>query len=138
MNLYEDYNTRVEGTRPGEKRWGVQWVSQSQFDSEMKKRKAALKVYEAASEKWEDALGQVKDAERNLEASKRNGYATKARIEAASNNLARARDNAYDKQKAMEVARAAIPVVPGLTKEDFKKLLTPHDVDVVVSKAGKT
>jgi hypothetical protein len=140
MKLYEEFNTRLEGTRPGQKRWGVQWVSATQFDIEMKKRKAAVKVFEAASDKWEDALGAVKDAERNFEASKRNGYATKARIEAASNKLARARDNAYDKQKQMEAARAAIPAVPGLTKEDFKRLLTPHDVDVVVSKggAGKT
>jgi hypothetical protein len=139
MKLYEDFNTRLEGTRLGEKRWGVQWVSASKFDDEIKKRKAAIKVYEAASDKWEEALGAVKDAERNVEASKRNGYYTKARFEAASAKLARARDVAYDKQKQMETARAAIPVVPGLTKEDFKRLLTPHDVDVLVSsKAGKT
>ncbi|MDB5319784.1 MAG: hypothetical protein JWN40_1415 [Phycisphaerales bacterium] len=138
MKLYEEFNTRLEATRPGERRWGVQWVSTSQFDSEMKKRTAAVKVYEAAQDKWEQALDGVKDAERALEASKRNGYYTKARVDAASNKLARARDAAYDKQKLMETARAAIPAVPSLTKDDFKRLLTPHDVDVVVSKAGKT
>jgi hypothetical protein len=137
MKLYEDFNTRLEATRPGEKRWGVQWVSQGTFDTEMKKRKAAIKTFDAAQDKWEQALDQVKDAERNYEASKRNGYATKARIEAAANKLANARDNSYDKQKQMEAARAAIPAVPCLTKDDFKRLLTPHDVDVVLAKSGK-
>jgi tetratricopeptide (TPR) repeat protein len=138
MKLYEDFNTRLEATRPGQKRWGVQWVSQGTFDTEMKKRKAAIKTFEAAQDKWEQSLDAVKDAERNYEAAKRNGYATKARIDAAANKLGRARGDSYDKQKQMEDARAAIPAVPGLTKEDFKRLLTPHDVDVVVSKSGKT
>src|SRR5258706_1632579 len=62
MKLYEDFNTRLAGTRQGEKRWGVQWVSSAKVDDEMKKRKAAVKIYEAASGRWEGRLGQVKDA----------------------------------------------------------------------------
>jgi hypothetical protein len=136
IKLYEEFNSRLEATRPGEKRWGVQWVSKGQFDSEMKTRQAAIKAYNVASDKLDDARAAVKDAERNLEASKRNGYYTRARVQAASDRLARARNTAYDKAKIADDARAAIPAIPSLTKDDFKKLLTPHEVDVVVAKAG--
>ena len=33
MKLYEDFNARLEATRPGQKRWGVQWVSMAQFNA---------------------------------------------------------------------------------------------------------
>jgi hypothetical protein len=138
IKLYEDFNTRLEATRPGQKRWGVQWVSASRFDAEMKKRKAAVKVYEAAQDKLDEALDAVRDAEIRLENSKKNGVYTKARVQAASDNLARARNVAYEKGKLADAARAAIPPVPALTKDDLKRILTPHDVDVVVSKSGKT
>jgi hypothetical protein len=138
MKLYEEFNSRLEATRPGEKRWGVQWVNKSTFDAQMKKRQAAIKAYDAAAANLDDARAAVKDAERNLEASRRNGYYTKARFQAASDKLARARNAAYAKQKLAEEARAAIPVIPALTADDFRRILTPHNVDVVVAKPGTT
>ena len=137
MKLYEDFNARLEATRPGQKRWGVQWVSMAQFNIEMGKRRQAIKVYELALDKLDEAQAAVKDAEIAYENSKKNGVYTKKGVEAASNRLARARDVAYQKQKAAEEARAAIPIVPALTKDDFKRILTPHDVDVLVSRQQK-
>jgi len=138
IKLYNEFNGRLEVTRPGEKRWGVEWVSAAQFDSEMKKRTAAIKAYDAAADRADEAAAAVKDAERAYENSKKNGVYTKAGVQAAGNRLAAARNNLFEKQRLAQEARAAIPVVPALTKDDFKRLLTPHDVDVLVSKPGKT
>lgn len=137
MKLYEDFNARLEATRPGQKRWGVQWVSMAQFNIEMGKRRIAIKVYEQALDRLDEAQAAVKDAEIAYENSKKNGVYTKKGVEAASNRLARARDVAYQKQKAADDAKAAIPIVPALTKDDFKRILAPHDVDVLVSKPQK-
>jgi tetratricopeptide (TPR) repeat protein len=137
MKLYEDFNGRLEATRPGQKRWGVQWISMAQFNLEMGKRRQAIKVYEQALDRLDEAQAAVKDAEIAYENSKKNGVYTKARVQAASDRLARARDIAYQKQKTADDARAAIPLVPALTKDDFKRILTPHDVDVLVSKQQK-
>lgn len=67
--FYEQYNARVEATRPGQKRWGVEWLSQSEWSVHDNKNKsiqsqldrksggleAAKKEFYQAKKAYEDA-----------------------------------------------------------------------------------
>ena len=41
--FYEQYNARLEATRPGEKRWGVEWIAKSDWEDKDKANKQAQK-----------------------------------------------------------------------------------------------
>lgn len=99
--IYKRENERLEKTRPGEKRWGVEWMSASEVDRKMAERQQALT--EAANlsrqaanayEQWQHlqelynsyspgglrraSAGQVQAAERSY-----NNYASSARAAAS-------------------------------------------------------
>jgi tetratricopeptide (TPR) repeat protein len=141
VKLYEDFNKRLESTRPGERRWGVQWVDQKTFDEEMKRRKAALKRWEDALAKADEAGARVSDAQASVEQARRGSVKNRGALTAALNRLAQAKSTKANLDAKAEEVRQQIPPVPTLSKDDFARILTPKDVDVVVTgkaKAGGT
>lgn len=94
--IYQRENERLEQTRPGEKRWGVEWLPDREADRKIAERNKALSEFArdsrqaaAAYSQWQTlqgyyntfnaygvrkaSLGQVQQAERNY-----NGWANKA------------------------------------------------------------
>lgn len=94
--VYQKENERLEKTRPGEKRWGVEWLPQREADRKIEERTKALTQYAQLShqaamayDEWQKltgwyntfsvngvrkaSLGQVQAAERTF-----NGYSNQA------------------------------------------------------------
>jgi hypothetical protein len=129
IKLYDEFNAKLEATRPGKKRWGIKWVSPAEYQAERSARDGALKAWQKSLDVVADRTVEVKDAERYLENAKKGGTASKARAAAASEALANARRRLSDAQRAADEARAKIPPVPILTRDDFKRLVAPSPGD---------
>lgn len=70
VSFYEQYNAKLEATKPGQKRWGINWVSQSEFavhdsknkaiqaqmDTKWTRLEAARKEFYRVKRSYEDAV----------------------------------------------------------------------------------
>lgn len=130
---YEEFNARLEATRPGKRRWGVEWVGEAEFKANMKKRDAVLRELDKAQGQLADANADVAKAKEYLKWARGNGGS----VSVANKRLADAEDRRATAQKAVEDARAKLPPVPVLAKADFVKLIAPHEAQVVVASAAK-
>ena len=54
--IYQKENERLEQTRPGEKRWGVEWLPEREVDKKMAEREKALADYSQYSHQAAAAL----------------------------------------------------------------------------------
>jgi hypothetical protein len=126
---YEDFNARLEATRPGKRRWGVEWVSEPEFKVNMRKRDAVLREIAKAQDQLANANADVAQAKELVKWARGNG----GNLGAANNKLAAAEDRRAAAQKAIADARAKLPPVPVLAKADLVKLIEPHDTKVVVA-----
>lgn len=128
IKQYEQLNADLELTRPGQKRWGVQWVSTAVFHTEMAARQRAVQAYEAALATVDRAWDNVKDAERTLANAK--SYGSRAQINSASARLGTAKNDHFAAKKAAEQAKKQIPPVPSLTTAQMRAMLVPRDVTI--------
>jgi hypothetical protein len=133
IKLYEQYNAKLEATRPGKKRWGVKWVSPLEYEGERGRREAALREWQRQRQIVDQYATQVKQAEKDLEAAKKGGVSARARTNAASEALAAVRRRMADAEKAAQEAKSQIPPVPTLTREDFKRLVAPTESEIARS-----
>src|SRR5688572_20693154 len=109
IKLYEQYNAKLEATRPGKKRWGVNWVTPLEFEGERGRRDAAMREWQRQRQIVDQYATQVKQAEKELEAAKKGGVSARARTNAASEALAAVRRRMADAEKAAQEAKAQIP-----------------------------
>jgi hypothetical protein len=138
IKLYEDFNGRLESTRPGQKRWGVQWVSEETFRAEMAKQSIARKKYEIELDKVDKVAERVSAEQASVDVARKNALKDRAGLTRALGRLAAAKDALAVAQDKAEEVRRAIPMPPVLTKEALASVLTPHDVKVVVAAKPKT
>ena len=129
IKSYEEFNGRLEATKPGQKRWGVKWVSEGQFRVEMRKRQAALRDLQAAQDRVADADAEIRAAKAAVNAARiGNGSAS-----AANARLARAETQRGNAVRAVEDARRRLPEVPVLGKADLVRIIEPHVATVVIA-----
>lgn len=126
---YDEFNGRLEATRPGQRRWGTQWVSEAEFKINMKKRELALRDVDKAQ-------GQIADADADIVQAKQ--LVKWARGGQGSLSAANAKQTAAENRRAagvraMEDARSKLPPIPVLAKADFVRLIEPHEATVVVA-----
>jgi hypothetical protein len=136
IKLYDEFNAKLEATRPGQKRWGVKWVSPAEYQSQRTARESALKQWQQKLAVVADRAAEVKDAERNLDNAKKGGTASKARATAASDALAAARRRLSDAQKDADETKSKIPPVPVLTRDDFKRLVAPSEEELAIARGN--
>jgi hypothetical protein len=126
---YEEFNARLEATRPGQRRWGVEWVGEAVFKVNMRKRDAALREIDKAQGQLADANADVAKANDYLKWARGNGGS----VSVANQRLSAAENRRATAQRALEDARAKLPPVPVLAKADLAKLVAPHEAQVVVA-----
>ena len=116
--VYQKQNTRLEETRPGEKRWGVEWLPAGEVDKKMGERKQQLNVVAqlrgqaaAAYREWENQQRLfIPQGPQHLRQT------TQANVNAA--------ESAYNRaEQAVAEAEKKIPPLPWLT--DIQPVLPP-------------
>jgi hypothetical protein len=126
---YDEFNARLEATRPGKRRWGVAWVDEAEFKVNMKKREAALREVDKA-------LGQVSDADADIVQAKqlvkwaRGGQGS---LSGANAKLTAAENRRSAAMRAVDDARSKLPPIPVLGKPELARLIEPHEAKVVVA-----
>jgi S1-C subfamily serine protease len=119
--VYQKQNARLEQTRPGEKRWGIQWLSAGEVEKRMAERKKQLdKVAQlqteasAAYHEWEHQQALfIPQGPQHLR------YATQAQVNAAENNYNAAVHAVADAQKkinSLPWLADVEPVLPPMPK----------------------
>lgn len=136
IKQYEQLNARLEETRPGQKRYGVKWMSPAEYSAAMSTRRSALRDYESAVTRADDAVARVKEADRYLDRMR--SSKDRGAINAASNSLAAARNRAAAANKEVAEAKARIPPIPVLTSDQLEQLMLPHPVTLVATPGIKS
>jgi hypothetical protein len=136
IKLYDEYNAKLEATRPGKKRWGVKWVSPMEYQSERGRREAAVREWQRRRAEVDQYAMQVKQAEKDLEAAKKGGVGARQRANAASEALAAVRRRMADSEKTADEAKSQIPPIPVLTRDDLRRLVAPTESTIVVARGA--
>ena len=61
VTFYDQYNAKLEATKPGQKRWGIQWVSQAEWSTTESKNKV---IQSQMENKWRDVQAATADFNR--------------------------------------------------------------------------
>lgn len=109
--IYQQENERLEQTRPGEKRWGVEWMSAPVVDQKMAERTKALSDYAQNSRLADSSFKQWQDMQGYYNTFTANGArrASLAQVQSAERAY-----NAYSSRA--EDARKRIPDMTWLTE----------------------
>jgi tetratricopeptide (TPR) repeat protein len=116
QKFYDQQSARLEESRRGEKRWGVEWVSQAEFDDRTADRKRLLDTLAEAKSKLVEARRELAQAEQEVsqESAKRKmGKANDYNSAVGRRNNAAGEAAVAD--RAVTEARKAIPKLPWLT-----------------------
>jgi hypothetical protein len=109
--LYETQNARLEQTRPGEKRWGIEWLSAGEVDQKLAERKKQIDEVAKLA-----AQARAAYAENDRQQSLLNSYYANG-MRKTTPAAAQAAENAYNNlTRATAEARAKIPSLPWLTE----------------------
>lgn len=122
--IYQKENERLEQTRPGEKRWGVEWLPEREVDKKMAERTKVLSDYAEYSRRAAAALSQWQTLQGYYNTFTANGVrkASLGQVQAAErayngySNLAEdARKRIPDMTWLTEVEPVLPPLPPGMT-----------------------
>ncbi len=116
IGYYGILNTQLEKTKPGQKRWGAQWLSEADAQSKYEDQAKYIEVYQQKLREKELAGVKVKEAQENA-AGIRRPPGAEAQLTAAKNALQAA-------DRTAQAARAAIPRAAWLT--DLKPKIPPE------------
>lgn len=132
-DFYVKYQKSVEATRPGEKRWGVEWMAAAEVDRRMGEMKKKMQIAGRLGEQTDRAEDRVIQAKRRLrqqQASYARGYATAIEVGVAQQRLT---DELAEFQR---LAKLYDDAMDGVGRPVFPKVLTPVALDDLSSQGA--
>jgi len=132
-DFYVEYQKVVEKTKPGFKRWGVEWLPARDADAKLKEMKAKNAAADKVGDRLDDQEGKVLDSKRaadRAEVGLAKGFASKEAVIQAKIKVER--ELAEYNKIAKEYDSAADAVVRPL----FPRVLTPVAIDDISPTTG--
>lgn len=132
-DFYVKYQKAVEATRPGEKRWGVEWLPVAEVDkklTEMKRKQQVVDRLGDQLDRVEERVIQAKRRLRQQQQSYARGYATQIEVNIAQQRLS---DELGEFQR---IARQYDDAADMVGRPVFPKVLTPVALDDLSSQGA--
>jgi|GEM_PF-6035695 len=115
--LYEQGKTRLEQTRPNERRWGIRWVTPAELRDLERQQRLAKERHQLTLEELQRARLDLKQAQEYLTRERSRMLLTgRGNVEFARTNVQRQEQRVAAQQATVERAYQAIPREPWLTR----------------------